>query len=88
MKLDPGADIPAAKLTGYLLATRARNDKSGFFALAGYTQSNWEQLEADLRDQVLPLDGELSRRSAYGDLYTIRAGPCGPNGMVLRIVSV
>ena len=78
MKLDASADIAASKLTDYLLAPRARNDKSGFFALAGYTRSNWDQLQADLRQQILPLDAELSSSTAYGDLYTISAPLHGP----------
>ena len=88
MKLDRHAEISESKLTQYLLEQRPQNDKSGFFALAGYTRNNWQQLEADLRQQILPRDAELSRQTPYGDLYTITGALRGPNREVVQIVSV
>lgn len=87
MKLDPNAVIAEEKLLRYLLTPRARNDKSGFLARAGYGQANWRSLENDLRLQVLPLEAVLSRLSSYGELYTIQARLRGPNGMELSILS-
>lgn len=88
MKLDPEAEIPEDKLTEYLLALHPRNDKSAFFASAGYSQSDWTLLRRDLRDQILPLDAQFSRHSGYGDLYTIAGRLHGPNGSYLHILSV
>lgn len=87
-KLRVDALIAEGKLRRYLLAQRAKNDKSAFFAGAGYTQSNWRQLADDIRQQLLPLDAEPSRQSKYGDLYTIRGRLRGPNGSILRTLSV
>lgn len=67
VKLRSDALIAEEKLRRYLLAQRAKNDKSAFFAGAGYTQSNWRQLADDIRQQLLPLNAEPSRQSKYGD---------------------
>jgi hypothetical protein len=48
MKLPGNIVIPERKLTNYLLTLRARNDKSGYLAQAGYELSNWELLQRDL----------------------------------------
>ena len=88
MKLDPAAIIADEKITHYLLVPRVKNDKSSFFARGGYTLDNWWQLAADLHSHVLAHEAALSRRSIYGDLYTIRAPLRGPNGVILDIVSV
>lgn len=88
MKLDPNAIIGERKLAGYLLTVRGRNDKSGFFALAGYTQSNWQRLESDLREQFLSHEAEFSRRSEHGDVYVIRGQLRGPNDQMLELVTV
>ena len=54
--LDPNAVIVKAKLTEYLLIPLAKDDKSQFLAQAGYTIENWQQLEQDLREQILSLE--------------------------------
>ena len=54
MKLPLDAIIAIAKLTRYLLIWRDADDKSQFLTQAGYGQENWQQLEADLRRQILP----------------------------------
>ena len=48
-----GAAIAPTKLTKYLLIWRDADDKSKFLAQAGYGQENWQQLQADLRNQTL-----------------------------------
>ena len=45
--------INSSKLTHYLLVQLPKDDKSKFLAQAGYTLENWQQLEQDLRTQVL-----------------------------------
>jgi hypothetical protein len=56
MRLSRDATIAPVKLTKYLLVWREVDDKSKFLAQAGYIQENWQQLEADLRNQILPLE--------------------------------
>jgi hypothetical protein len=39
-----------------------------------------EQLDTDIREQVLPLDAQPGRPSPYGQKYEILAPLTGPNG--------
>jgi len=88
MKLPPDALIARRKLDGYLLRHRDEDDKSGFLALAGYTLENADRLLNDLRAQLLALDAELFDRTEYGPKYRIRGTLTGPNGRVLRVVTI
>ena len=89
MKLPHDAGIAPAKLTKYLLVWRDADDKSKFLAQAGYVQEHWQQLEADLRNQILPLEAvpsdELNR---FGDVYEIRGVLRGVNGVNLAVVTI
>jgi hypothetical protein len=82
------AIIPTAKLTQYLLVALPKNDKSKFLAQAGYTLENWQQLEQDLRLQVLTQAAEYLETTRYGDKYGIRSCLRGPNGTELTILTV
>jgi hypothetical protein len=89
MKLAPDATIAITKLTKYLLVWRAADDKSKFLAQAGYDQRNWQQLEADLRNQILPLDAVLSDEpNRFGDVYEIRGVLIGSNGISLAVKTI
>jgi hypothetical protein len=89
MKLTPDATIAIAKLTKYLLVWRSADDKSKFLAQAGYDQRNWQQLEADLRNQILPLDAVLSDEpNRFGDVYEIRGVLTGSNGISLAVRTI
>ena len=88
MKLSEDTAIARAKLHEYLLRHRDEDDKSGFLALAGYTLNNADRLMHDIRTQLLPLDAEFFDRTEYGSKYRIRGTFNGPNGRVLRVVSV
>ncbi len=89
MKLSPDALIVTAKLTKYLLVWRDADDKSKFLAQAGYSQENWQQLEADLRSQLLPLEAVPSDEpNQFGDVYEIRGGLRGVNGVNLAVVTI
>lgn len=88
MRLPPDSIITFRKLTEYLLAFRARNDKSLWLSKAGYTKRDWERLEADLRRQVLSLDAELDETNQYGKVYRIVAEMVGPNGQSLHVVTI
>lgn len=88
MILPVDAHIAPEKLTHYLLAHRARNDKSKWLGRAGYTLNNWTQLEADLRLQVLTQDAVKDETNPFGDGYRIECELRGPNGRVLRVVTI
>jgi hypothetical protein len=89
MKLPPDAIIATAKLTRYLLVWRDADDKSQFLAQAGYGQDNWQQLEANLRNQILPLDAVRSDEpNQFGDVYEIRGVLSGVNGVNLAVVTI
>ncbi len=49
MKLPDDVTIPSEKLTAYLLVPKAKNDKSKFLSLAGFTQENPDVLEVAIR---------------------------------------
>lgn len=71
MILPADAQIAPEKLTHYLLAHRAWNDKSKWLGLAGYTIDNWAQLEADIRRQVLTRHADKAESNLFGDVYRI-----------------
>jgi hypothetical protein len=80
--------IAEAKLTQYLLVALAKDDKSKFLAQAGYTLDNWQQLEQDLRTQVLPYPAQFVETNQYGEKYAIRANLRGSNGVELRVLTI
>ena len=89
MELSRDAVIAPAKLTKYLLNWREMDDKSKFLAQAGYGQENWQQLEADLRNQILPLEAMQSKEvNRFGDVYEIRGVLNGVNGVNLSVVTI
>lgn len=88
MKLPSDALIAAEKLTKYLLVKRPVGDKSKFLKKAGYTIDNWEQLEQDIRIQILSNEAVPIEENEYGELFEIRASLIGPNGVVLATRSV
>lgn len=71
--LPQNAIIAEEKLTKYLLVPLPKDDKSQFLAQAGYTLDNWQQLEQDLRTQILTQPAELVETNRYGKKYLIRA---------------
>ena len=76
------AIIPTDKLRDYLLSwahTDGRG-KAKFLSGLGYSQDAFSRLEADLREQILPLDAEPGRLSPYGQKYEILGSLTGPNG--------
>lgn len=88
MKLSENALIPTEKLTNYLLARRARNDKSGYLARAGYSSSNWQVLEHDLRRLVQLRDAESAGQNEFGELFIVRGELLGPNNSSLNVKTV
>ena len=47
-----------------------------------------DQLLADLRSQLLPLDAVELHSTVFGTLYDIRGTLTGPNGFVLNVRSI
>jgi hypothetical protein len=88
VRLSDDAIIAREKLTQYLLVKRPVGDKSEFLKQAGYTVDNWEQLERDLRRQVLSKDATSIEQTAYGELFEIRGVLKGPNNVVLQVRTV
>jgi hypothetical protein len=88
MKLPPDSLISDRKLKEYLLSPRVEDDKSGFLTIAGYTLNHWRELEADLRNLIAATDADLTRSTAYGDMYEVKGSLVGPNGKTLHIITV
>lgn len=86
--LPEDAIIAEEKLTNYLLVPLPKDDKSQFLARAGYTLDNWQQLEQDLRTQVLTQPAEQIEVNRYGEKYVIRACLRGSNGVELNILTI
>src|SRR5438046_2859378 len=88
MKLPADSEIPLEKFTQYLLVPRTRADKSKFLLRAGYSTDNAQQLIADLRAQILPLDATSAGTTKFGDFFEIRGPLRGPNGVPLRVKTI
>lgn len=88
MKLPSDALIATEKLTKYLLVKRPVGDKSEFLKRAGYTVDNWEELEQDIRQQILSQEAVPLEQSRYGDYFEIRASLTGPNRVALNVRTV
>jgi hypothetical protein len=88
MRLPTNALISMEKLAGYLLTELPRGDKSRFLAEGGYTRRNAEQLERDLREQILSLEATSLPASGYGERYEIRGSLHGPNGTTLSVRTI
>lgn len=88
MKLPDDTLIAPEKLTQYLLVLKKRNDKSKWLAQAGYTLENWQELERDLRLQILSLEANLTEGTQYGQMFEIRGDLTGPNDRTLAVVTI
>lgn len=88
MKLPGDALIATEKLTKYLLVKRPVGDKSEFLRRAGYTVDNWQELEQDIRQQILSQEAVPVEQSPYGNYFEIRASLTGPNGVALNVRTV
>ncbi len=88
MKLPENTIIASEKLISYLLVFKQRNDKSQWLATAGYTLKNWQQLENDLRTQILSGEAVATENTPYGQMYEIVGSLTGTNGKSLLICSV
>jgi hypothetical protein len=88
MYLNPNAIISPRKLTQYLLIPLPKDDKSRYLAQGGYTLDNWQQLERDLREQILALEAQPTLKTKYGQKYQIIGSLKCPNGVILNIKTI
>ncbi len=86
--LDPNAVISEAKLTEYLLMVLEKDDKSQFLAQAGYTLENWQELEQDLREQILSLAAIPTVQTEYGQKFSITGNLAGRNQHSIRVKTI
>ena len=88
MKLPSDALIATEKFTMYLLVKRPVGDKSEFLKRAGYALDNWQQLEQDIRQQILSQEAVPIEQTRYGEYFEIRASLMGPNRVALNVRTV
>ncbi len=88
MKLPDDVIIAEEKLTQYLLVWRARNDKSGYPAQAGYELSNWDVLKADLEQLASAADAEVEENNLFGEIFSARGELHGPNDVTLKVKTI
>ena len=81
--------ISSEKLRNYLLSPShpVGRFKSVFFRSLGYSQSESDQLEADIR-KILLNDVEKKEDTPYGKKYIIRGNITGPSKRTTEIVTV
>ena len=85
MYLNPKAIISPKKLTEYLLIPLPKDDKSVYLAQGGYILANWQQLERDLRQQILSLEAQPTLNTQYGQKHQIICSLICPNSKILTI---
>ena len=88
MYLNRNAVIASKKLTEYLLIHLPKDDKSEYLAKGGYTLDNWQQLEQDLRQQILSVEAQPTVKTQYGQKYQIICSLNCPNSKVLKIKTI
>lgn len=88
MYLDTKAIISLRKLTEYLLISLPKDDKSEYLAKGGYNLENWQQLEQDLREQILSLESQPTLKTQYGQKYQIIGSLICPNGKILTVKTI
>jgi hypothetical protein len=80
--------IPDAKITGYLLVPKPRNDKSKFLSQAGFTPENSEALRLAIQRQALSTEAVEEKTNEYGTFYQVEADLIGVNGTSLLVITV
>jgi hypothetical protein len=65
-------EIPAGKITQYLLVSKEKNDKSAFLANLGYTINNWGDLVNDIKQLININEAHLQQTTAFGNIYEVK----------------
>ena len=84
------AIIESSKLTDYLLNANHKRGgtKAKLLIHCGYSQTNWRQLEADIRRFHLVAEVDVIRETAYGTRYEVSACLATPSGRQLLVRTV
>ena len=90
MKL-PNAEnaiIPPEKLRDYLLSPThpVGKFKAVFFRSLGYTNENWQDLEAEIRS-LLAQEASMEGQTEYGQKYEVRGAITGPSNRTANLVT-
>jgi uncharacterized protein DUF6883 len=92
LKLPAGerAVVDSWKIREYILSPShpVERIKAAFFAMLGYTQSNWQEFEAAIRRFAIQDEAEERESTPYGQKYEIRSTLEGPSGMRAAMVSI
>ncbi len=84
------AEVPAHKITEYLLSSthRAGKSKAAFFLKHGFTKANWRLLADSLRQHAIDnLVGEMSE-TPFGRRYVVDGQVIAPDGNALNVRTV
>ncbi len=89
----PGADravIDPTKIRNYLLSPfhRVGRSKASFFRSLGYSQSQWEVLDADLLALARSGNATAGPNTPHGQKYEVRGNLLGPSGRQARVIAV
>lgn len=89
----PNADkavIKTEKLLKYLLSAEHTNGKfkAAFFNKFGYTTSNWETFEKDIRKLIQTQDVFESKETEFGEKYIIKGLIKSPSGETIQVLTV
>jgi hypothetical protein len=84
------AVIEPAKLRDYVLSRDhpIGRYKAVVFGKLGYTKENWEDLDRDIREQILPAQFGRVDTTPFGKKYVITGVLKGPSGVVAAVVTV
>ncbi len=88
MKIPADAVIPDDKLTRYLLAHKARNDKSKFLAQAGFTQQNPEALRVAIQSLARSVEAVEDKTNEYGTFYRVEGELVGTHRVSLSVTTI
>lgn len=88
MRIPEDLIISDAKITQYLLVQKARNDKSGFLAQAGFNLENPEVLKLAIQIQAMATEAIAEKSNEYGTFYQVKGELIGVNGVSLSVITV
>jgi hypothetical protein len=56
--------------------------------MVGYRLENWQDLENDLREQILPKEATSTKDMEFGQAYEIKGNLVGPNQSSLPVCTI
>ena len=62
--------------------------KAAFFEALGYSVTEWQRLESDLRQLATTGDAMIGEHTQYGQKYQIRGTLRGPSGGVAHVMTI